>query len=80
MSGGAFAPGLTVESTGLSEIEITTSLGDTSDLLIVRGTPGDDTIRVGQTGVGLNADDDLDVGLLRSRRGWSSSGSVARTS
>jgi Ca2+-binding RTX toxin-like protein len=62
MSGGAFAPGATAETApNLSEIEIGTSLGDAADVIVVRGTAGDDTIRVGSNGVGLNADSDVDV-------------------
>jgi Ca2+-binding RTX toxin-like protein len=60
MSGGAFAPGATTES-DTSEIEITTSLGDASDVVVVYGTTGADTIRMGQLGMGLNADTDRDV-------------------
>jgi Ca2+-binding RTX toxin-like protein len=61
MTDGAFAPGATAESTGVSEIEITTVLGDATDLIVVRGTAGADTIRIGQSGMGLNSDADLDV-------------------
>ncbi|MBA2741223.1 MAG: hypothetical protein H0U46_04345 [Actinobacteria bacterium] len=61
MAAGAFAPGVAVEPTGTSEIEIATTLGDATDIVIVRGTTGDDTIRIGSNGVGLNADDDVDV-------------------
>lgn len=61
MSGGAFEPGATAESSGISEIEIATSLGDASDVIVVHGTSGDDTIRMGSTGMGLNSDDDRDV-------------------
>ena len=60
MSGGAFAPGATVES-GTSEIEITALLGDTTDVIVVHGTSGNDTIRMGSTGMGLNSDTDRDV-------------------
>jgi Ca2+-binding RTX toxin-like protein len=59
-SSGAFAPGATAES-GLAEIEITLNLGDASDSVVVIGTAGDDSIAVGQNGVGLNADGDVDV-------------------
>jgi len=61
LSGGTFAPGFTVESSGLSEIELVTSLGDTSDVVVVHGAPGNDTIRMGSTGMGLNSDSDGDV-------------------
>jgi Ca2+-binding RTX toxin-like protein len=59
-SAGAFAPGATAES-GLAEIEIALNLGDASDGVVVIGTAGDDNIAVGQNGVGLNADGDVDV-------------------
>ncbi|HEU4450253.1 MAG TPA: calcium-binding protein [Gaiellaceae bacterium] len=59
-SGGAFAPGATAES-GLAEIEIATSLGDTSDRILVVGSAADDHVAVGQTGIALNADGDADV-------------------
>ena len=52
MSGGAFAPGATPEATGTSDIELVTTLGDASDLVVVHGTPGDDTIRLGPPGWG----------------------------
>ncbi len=61
MSGGAFGPGATGESSGTSEIEIATSLGDATDAIVVKGTPGDDTIRIGQSGLNLNSDTDVDV-------------------
>ena len=61
MSGGAFEPGATAESTGTAEIELNTSLGDTTDVIVVHGTSGPDTIRIGQNGVGLNSDSDRDV-------------------
>ncbi len=60
MSGGAFAPGAASES-DTPEIEITTALGDASDVVVVYGTTGADTIRVGQSGMSLNADADRDV-------------------
>jgi Ca2+-binding RTX toxin-like protein len=62
MLGGEFAPGATAEaSPNISEIEINVDLGDTTDELTVAGTSGDDTIRVGQSGVNLNADSDRDI-------------------
>lgn len=60
MSGGAFAPGAAAES-GTPEIEITTTLGDTTDAIVVYGTSGNDTIRMGSTGMNFNADTDKDV-------------------
>jgi Ca2+-binding RTX toxin-like protein len=59
-SGGAFAPGVTVE-TGISEIEIVSALGDAADVAVVNGTAGADTIRIGTGGIGLNSDGDVDV-------------------
>lgn len=59
-SEGAFAPGATAE-TGSSEIEIALNLGDASDQVVVLGTGGNDEIFVGQSGVALNADGDVDV-------------------
>jgi Ca2+-binding RTX toxin-like protein len=61
MSGGAFAPGATPEGTGISDIELATTLGDAADVVVVHGTSGDDTIRMGQNGMGLNSDTDVDV-------------------
>ena len=60
-SGGAFAPGATAEGTGTGEVEIETALGDASDTITVLGTSGDDTIAVGQSGIGLSSDTDADV-------------------
>jgi len=57
---GAFAPGATAE-TGASEIEIAVNLGDAADQVVVLGTAGNDAIFVGQNGVALNADGDVDV-------------------
>jgi hypothetical protein len=61
LSGGAFAPGATAESTGTAEIEINTSLGDTTDVIVVHGGPGADTIRMGTNGMGLNSDSDREL-------------------
>ena len=60
-SGGAFAPGATAETTGTSEIEISVLLGDASDLVIVHGTSGADSISIGLAGIALNADGDGDI-------------------
>jgi Ca2+-binding RTX toxin-like protein len=60
--GGAFAPGVEVES-GTSEIELTVALGDAADSLVVYGTAGPDTIAMGQSGMALNGDGDRDVTL-----------------
>jgi Ca2+-binding RTX toxin-like protein len=58
--GGVFGPGVEVES-GTSEIELTVSLGDAADSIVVYGTAGPDTIVVGQSGMALNGDGDRDV-------------------
>lgn len=58
--GGAFAPGATAE-TGSSEIEIALNLGDATDQVVVLGTADNDAIFVGQNGVALNADGDVEV-------------------
>jgi Ca2+-binding RTX toxin-like protein len=62
-SGGAFAPGATVETgTGaVSEIELALHLGDATDSVDVHGTSGDDTLAMGIKGVALNGDADVDV-------------------
>ena len=60
--GGAFAPGVEVEST-TPEIELTVALGDASDSIVVFGTTGPDTIAIGQSGMALNNDGDRDVTL-----------------
>jgi Ca2+-binding RTX toxin-like protein len=59
-TGGAFAPGATAE-TGASEIEIAVNLGDATDQVVILGSAGNDSIFVGQNGVALNADGDVDV-------------------
>jgi chitodextrinase len=59
-SGGAFAPGATAE-TGTPEIEMTITLGDATDSIVVDGSSGPDTITIGSTGIGLNGDTDRDV-------------------
>lgn len=60
-SGGAFTPGATAEGAGVSEIEIVTALGDSSDTITVLGTSGNDSIQVGQSGIALDSDGDTDV-------------------
>lgn len=59
-SSGALAPGVEAES-GSPEIEVAVRLGDTSDVIVVTGTEGDDRIAAGQNGVALNGDGDVDV-------------------
>ena len=56
----AFAPGLTLEGSGASEIEISVTLNGGSDSLIVRGTANADTFVVGAAGINVNDDDDGD--------------------
>jgi Ca2+-binding RTX toxin-like protein len=60
-SGGAFAPGATAETTGISEIEIEVNLGDVSDQVVVIGTSGDDVLAMGAKGAAINNDSDVDV-------------------
>jgi Ca2+-binding RTX toxin-like protein len=62
--GGAFAPGLTVESDGSSEIEFTINLQAGSPTVRVAGGGGTDDVVVGAGGINLNADEpagDADV-------------------
>ena len=61
LSGGAFAPGFTAETTGSSEIEITTVLGEAGDAITILGSAGDDAISIGTSGAALNADGDVDL-------------------
>ncbi|MGH3104436.1 MAG: hypothetical protein ACRDN6_10135, partial [Gaiellaceae bacterium] len=51
---GVFGPGATAEF-NIPEIEISTSLGDATDTMVVYGTAGDDTIAPGQLGIALNS-------------------------
>jgi Ca2+-binding RTX toxin-like protein len=60
-SAGAFAPGATAETTGVSEIEIDVNLGNASDEIVVIGTSGDDVLAMGVKGAAINADSDVDV-------------------
>src|SRR5439155_22310246 len=66
-SNGRFEPGLTHESTGVSEIEFSVSQSGSGDSLTITGTAGGDVIRLGQSGgttnVNLNNDNDTDVTL-----------------
>lgn len=61
LAGGPFAPGFASEGTGTPEIEIAVALGDASDVIVVRGGPGPDAIRMGQNGLAVNGDTDVDV-------------------
>jgi Ca2+-binding RTX toxin-like protein len=74
-SRGAFAPGMTTEASGLSEIELVVKLGSGFDSLAVVGTMASDTITFAYgtstpvfpfTEISLNADDDGDIAALGS--------------
>jgi Ca2+-binding RTX toxin-like protein len=62
-TGGGLAPGGTAESTGTSEIELAVNLGDSSDVVVVKGRTLADTLAIGTKGVSLNNDTDVDVTL-----------------
>jgi Ca2+-binding RTX toxin-like protein len=62
LSGGPFAPGQTVETSGVNEIEFNVDLGTGGgDRLVVSGSSGPDTITFGSSGAALNADNDPEV-------------------
>jgi Ca2+-binding RTX toxin-like protein len=62
LSGGPFAPGLTVEGSGTSEIEFSgIVLGDGNDSLSIVGSSGPDSIAFSAGGIDLNGDGDVDV-------------------
>jgi Ca2+-binding RTX toxin-like protein len=63
LSGGLFAPGATVEGTGVSEIEISVLLGDASDRVTLSGTEGADHLSAGASGLSFTSDGDVDVTL-----------------
>ena len=58
--GGVFGPGATSEF-NLPEIEISTTLGDGTDQVVLWATDSDDVLAAGQFGVALNSDGDVDV-------------------
>jgi Ca2+-binding RTX toxin-like protein len=58
LSGGQFAPGATVEGSGTSEIEFTVS---NLHVFAISATTAADAISLGENGINLNADDDVDV-------------------
>ncbi len=58
--GGVFGPGFTPEF-NTPEIEIATSLGDSTDRVVVYATEGNDVMAPGQDGMALNTDGDVDV-------------------
>ena len=62
LSGGPFAPGVTVEGSGTSEIEFTgVDLGDGTDSFSIVGSSGPDAIAFSAGGIDLNGDGDVDV-------------------
>jgi Ca2+-binding RTX toxin-like protein len=65
LSSSPFAPGATAEATGTSEIEISVALGDTTDLVLVYGTAGADTISAGTSGLSFTTDADADITLAQ---------------
>ena len=60
-SAGALAPGVVVEGSGISEIEVEVDLGDASDEVVVNGSPDQEPLAVGSKGVGFDADGDVDI-------------------
>ncbi len=64
LSGGQFAPGVSVEGSGLSEIEFVVDLSTgVLDRVTFTGSAGDDSIVLGTSGANLDGDDDVDVTL-----------------
>ena len=59
-SGGFLGPGASAES-NTPEIELSVALGDADDDVVVIGTEGDDRMAMGQNGLSLNSDGDVDV-------------------
>ena len=49
-SAGALAPGVVVEGSGISEIEVEVDLGDVSDEVVVNGSPDQEPLAVGTQG------------------------------
>jgi hypothetical protein len=64
LTGGPFAPGLTVETTGTSEIELRADLGALNDVVVIVGTAGADSFDLGTVGINLNGDDDADLTIV----------------
>ena len=60
-SAGTFTPGSSPEADLVSEVEIAVQLFDSSDRVLVKATPGDDLIKLGESGLRLFADNDADV-------------------
>lgn len=64
LSGGQLAPGVLVEGSGLSEIEVIVDLSTgVLDRVTVTGSTAGDVVTLGASGLNLNADDDVDVSL-----------------
>jgi Ca2+-binding RTX toxin-like protein len=59
-SEGFLGPGFSAEG-NISEIEVAAALGDAGDELVLIGTAGNDAIAMGQNGLSLNSDGDVDV-------------------
>ena len=60
---GYFAPGKTLEQSGVSEIELNVNLGEDWDWIQLSGGRSDDTFRAGELGLEFAGDEDLDVGI-----------------
>jgi Ca2+-binding RTX toxin-like protein len=60
-SAGALAPGATAEGSGISEIEVTVALGDAADDIVVKGSPTQQPLAVGNKGVAFDGDGDVDI-------------------
>jgi Ca2+-binding RTX toxin-like protein len=82
LTNGPFAPGMTPEAAGLSEIETRVDLGVPAnvDAVEIEGSAGNDYITGGQNGVGallsLNLDNDADLQLRRDPRTLTLRGNV----
>ncbi len=80
LSGGPFAPGLTPEGAGTSEIELTVDLGTgVLDRVTITGGPGNEAIAFGTLGIALNSDTDVDVTLAGVELGTVNGGGGADT-
>ncbi len=61
LGAGAFAPGKTKESRGVSEIEFVVSLGASTDAVMVRGGSKGELFTLGSGDLNLTSDSDVDV-------------------
>ena len=61
LGAGAFVPGKTKESRGVSEIEFVVNLGASTDSIMVIGGSKDELFTLGTGDLNLNADSDVDV-------------------